>query len=277
MYSDYPATTRERLKLLDHLRVVLVEVKFSGNIGMTARALKNTAVSDLRLVAPRAELNKEAYQLAPSATDVLDRVQLHGSLGEAVADCGLVIGTTRRRGVMRRNIVSGEEAAEMVRSRLMVNKVALVFGSEDNGLDNDDLALCQWIVGLHTGSGSESFNLSHAVAILCYLINRSIIGPADHGRKLARARDLEPMYDDWTRFLLEIGFIIEADPRRMMMAIRQLFHRAALSDRDVKIVRGVLRQARWRIKNPTAPLVPRDTHQTIKRAILKQRKEEEDA
>jgi tRNA/rRNA methyltransferase len=258
VWSDYPVEVKERIKLLMGLRVVLVSAKFAGNIGMSARAMRNCGLSDLRLVAPRAELNKEAYQLAPSASEILDTARIHDTLLDAVGDCGLVIGTTRRRGVARRNMVAPEEAADMIRPALLVNRAALVFGPEDTGLSNDDLALCHWTVSMSTGSGAESFNLSHAVAIMLYLVNRAVIELDRPRHKLATSANLEAMFADLSRYLVETGFIVREDPRRMVTVMRKILHRAALSDRDVKIIRGVLRQSRWRIKNPDAPLIPRD-------------------
>ncbi len=258
MWRDYPEQARDRLKLLENLRVVLVSPKFSGNLGMTARAMKNCAVSDLRLVAPRAELNKEAYLLAPAGSDVLDTARIHDTLADAVRDCGLVIGTTRRKGVARRNVISAEEAADMLRPVLAVNQVALVFGSEDNGLSNDDLAMCHWALSMVTGSGSESFNLSHSAAIILFLANRAVVGAALDARKLASTHNLGNMFSDLERFLLETGFIRKEDPKRIMTTVRQILHRSGLSERDLKIVRGILRQARWRIANPDAELCPRD-------------------
>jgi tRNA/rRNA methyltransferase len=276
MNREHHIEPPERMERLKNLRVVLVEVKFPGNVGMTARAMKNTGLTDLRLVRPRAELNKEAYQLASGAAEVLDRARFHESLADAVGDCGMVIGTTRRSGVMRRHMVGPEQAAAMLVSPLQTNAAALVFGSEDNGLANDDLVQCQWLVGLHTGSDHESFNLSHSVAIIAYLVNRAVVAPDEPPRRLAPAHEREDFYADFERCLNEIGFMIEADPRRMMMTFRQIFHRADLSARDVRVLRGVLRQIRWRIQNPHAPLLPRDTPQEIKREIIKTRKDQRD-
>ncbi|HUT52843.1 MAG TPA: RNA methyltransferase [bacterium] len=258
MWRDYPEQAKDRLKLLDNLRVVLVSPKFPGNLGMTARAMKNCAVSDLRLVAPRAELNKEAYLLAPAGSDILDTAKIHDTLAQAVSDCGLVIGTTRRKGVARRNIITAEQAADMVRPVLAVNRVALVFGAEDNGLSNDDLSICHWMLSMTTGSEAQSFNLSHSVAIILFLINRAVVGAALDQRKLATTRNLEAMFSDIERFLLETGFIRKEDPKRIMTTVRQILHRSGLSERDIKILRGTLRQSRWRIKNPDAELYPRD-------------------
>ena len=275
MAEEHTSDFKTRLEFLDNLRVVLVSPKFSGNLGMVARAMKNTAIADLRLVAARAELNKEAYTMAPTGSDVLDEARLHDTLLEAVADCGLVIGTTRRRGVLRRNVITPEQAAEMLSVALRANRVALVLGAEDSGLSNDDLMLCHWIVGLHTGSESESFNLSHAAAILCYLINRAVT--AEEGtRRRASAVQLENMFKDIGRFLRETGFLHEQDPKRMMTMLRLMLHRAGLSDRETRILRGILRQARWRIQNPDAPLTPRDTPQPEKKQWNRARKGDED-
>ncbi len=275
MRDDFPENTRDRLKLLDNARVVLVSPKFPGNLGMTARAMTNCGFKDLRLISPRAELNKEAYQLAVIGAEILDDAIISDDLARETRDCALVVGTTRRKGGLRRNFLSPEEAADMIRSSIAVNKVAIVFGAEDNGISNEDLELCHWIVSMHTGSEQESFNLSHSVALVLYLINRAVVSHKGGPRKLARAADLEHMFEDMGLFLLEIGFIHERDPKRMVSTLKHIFHRSGLSDRDVKIIRGIMRQARWRIENPDAELVPRDTPQQIKREILKKQRGEE--
>ncbi len=255
---DFPRETKDRLALLDNVRVVISGVKFPGNIGMVARAMKNTGLSDLRLAAPRAELTREAYKRAVSGADIVDRAMIHQDIYKAVSDCGLVIGATRRRRVVRQNVLSPEECAHMLRPALVSNKAALVFGPEDTGLTNDQLALCHWVVAIHTGTDYESFNISHSAALLFYLVNRAVVGYEPMARKLAAAKDQENMFADIRRFLLEIGFIHEDDPKRMMLIIRRMLHRAALSGKEIKIIRGILRQARWRIENPKAPLEPGD-------------------
>ncbi|MFO8055678.1 MAG: RNA methyltransferase [bacterium] len=256
MYSDYPEEFHARLSLLGNIRVVLVDVKFAGNVGMAARAVKNNGLGGLHLVRPRAEFNKEAYARALSGSDILDTAAIHDNLYDALADCGLVIGTTRRRGTLRKNVLSPFQAADMVREVVPVNKIAVVFGSEESGLSNDDLALCHWLVSISTGTDFESFNLAHSVAIIGYLLNRAVAGKPKGQRKLASTENLELMFEDIQDYLLDIGFIQEKDPRRMMMAIRKILHRSGLVERDVRIIRGILRQSRWRIANPDADTAP---------------------
>jgi tRNA/rRNA methyltransferase len=250
--EEHGSTSRpELLQALGRLRVVLVDTKFSPNLGAMARILKNLGVADLRLVHPRAELNKEAYTMALGASDVLDRARFHARLPEALADCGLVIGTSRRHGVKRRNILSPRRAAEMLRPVLEAGeKAAVVFGSEDVGLSNDEAALCHWLVSIHPGTGFESLNLSHAAAIVLWEINQAVREWHPEAPKLASSRNLENMFQHLEEMLRLIGFIQEQDPRRMMLAVRHLLHRAGLSEREVKIIRGILRQTKWKMDHP---------------------------
>jgi tRNA/rRNA methyltransferase len=239
---------------LDKVRVVLVGTKFSGNLGFVARIMRNMDFSDLRLVAPRAELNKEAYTLALGGAGILDEARIHARLEQAVSDCAIVIGTSRRHGVKRKNVINPRQMAGLLRPVLEVNRAALVFGSEDVGLSNDDLAVCHWVVGIHPGPDYESLNLGHAVAILLWEINHAVREVQIASRKLASSRDQENMFKHLEQVLIETGFIQERDPRRMMILIRQMLHRASLSEREVRIIRGILRQIKWSLDHPDAEL-----------------------
>jgi len=234
---------------MDKIRVVLVNPKYSQNVGMVARAMKNFGFSDLRLVNPRCELDEDAYARAVvRAWDILASSRTHQRFEEAIKGCGLVIGTSRRMSARKKNIIGPKEMVELLKQALPANKVALVFGSEDLGLSNQEVKHCQWIVGIHPGTEFESLNLSHAVAIILYEIVFAIGSPVESRKKLADTLELERMYAHLEDVLTEIGFIEEGDPRRMMLSFRSLFNRAMLTPREVKMVRGMLRQVRWRIE-----------------------------
>ena len=256
--SEKKAGRPDFLAALERLRVVLVDPKFPPNLGAVARAMKNMGVSDLRLVHPRAELNKAAYVMALGASDILDRGRFHGKLLEAVADCGLVIGTTRRTGTQRRNLISPRAAAELLRSVLLSGEsAALVFGSEDVGLANEHVALCHGLVQIHTGTGFESLNLSHAVALVLWEINVAFREWQPPAQKLASATGFENLIRHGQEALIETGFLRKGDPKRMMLMLRQVLHRANLTEREVRILRGILRQTQWRIKHPEKEAKPR--------------------
>jgi TrmH family RNA methyltransferase len=237
------------MKALNDVRVVLVESKFSGNIGLVARVMKNLGFSDLRLVRPRAELNKEAYARAAHAAEIIDLSKISSNLLEAVSDCGLVIGTSRRYAARKKNIIGMEDLPALLRPALGKNKIAIVFGSEDCGLAGEDARLCHFMAGIRPGTEYDVFSVSHAAAIMLWEINRIAREPAHKERELASASDMEELYSRLEQFLVEIDFIEPGDPRGMMPGFRGLFNRAMLSPREASMLRGVMRKVKWRINS----------------------------
>lgn len=230
------------------VRTILVEPKYSGNIGQTARVLRNLGFSRLILVKPRCIIDAEAEKMAVGAEDLLDAVEVFDSLKEAVAGSRIVVGTTRRKGVQRRNMLEPKTMAELLVPVLQVGEASLVFGPEDRGLTNEDLACCHWLATIPTASPKPSFNVSHAVAIFLYEVAYHLLFPLP--RNMAKHENLEAMFDHLQEFLQHIGFIHESDPARMMLLVRQMFFRAGLSEREVRTIRGILRQAFWKIAHP---------------------------
>jgi tRNA/rRNA methyltransferase len=152
-------------------RIVLVSPKHAGNVGASARAMKNFGLADLWLVAPRCRIDHQARALAAHAGDVLDAATEVGSLAEALADRTVAVGTTAR---VRASEVHRAELPERVLRALHGQRGALVFGPEDTGLDNAALDRCRWIVSLPTAPYA-SLNLAQAVVVLCYLWHRQTL------------------------------------------------------------------------------------------------------
>src|SRR5262245_19204845 len=119
---------------LTNLRIVLVRPQYSGNIGAVARAMRNMGVSDLALVNPPQLHREQAETMAVHARDVLEAMQVYSSLPAAIADCGLVVGTTCRPGLYRDGAVSPRALAPHLVASATTNRIALIFGPEDSGL-----------------------------------------------------------------------------------------------------------------------------------------------
>src|SRR5512137_2098736 len=115
---------------------VLFKPQYEGNIGSTARALKNMGFADLRLVAPSASSGREAFAMAVHARDVLEAASIHKDLDSALADRTLVIGTTCRPGPYRSGARPLRESAAELAQLASSNRIAIVFGPEDSGLSN---------------------------------------------------------------------------------------------------------------------------------------------
>jgi TrmH family RNA methyltransferase len=226
---------------LDNISIVLVHTKTPANIGAVARCMMNMGLSRLILVRPPADANNDALKLAAGAEQVLNSAKRFDTLKDAVADHGLIIGTSRHRARNRRNVHSPREAAERIALHLAGNRVALVFGREVNGLEKGDLALCHELIAIPSSAVFPSLNLSHAVMIVAYelfLAARSVLPSGE--RRLARSEDFEQFFAHLQDTLRGIGFLDDANADRMMTSLRQLFGRARLEPRDVSILRGIL-------------------------------------
>jgi len=235
-------------EMFERVRVVLVEVKYPGNIGQVARVLRNFGYGKLALVKPRCMIDAESEKMAVGAESLLDAIRIYDTIEEAVKGARIVIGSTRRRGVERKNILDPRLSAELIEPVLAVGEAALLFGPEDRGLTNEDLAQCHWIASIPSGSDRPSFNLSHAVAMFLYEITYKLLLPLP--RNYALHEKYEGMFNHLEKFLDDIGFLHENDPARMMLVIRQMLYRARFSEREVRIIRGIVNQAYWRIANP---------------------------
>ncbi len=237
---------------LDNIRIVLVRTKAPGNIGAVARCMMNTGLSRLVLVRPPADPSGESVKLAVGAGEILDRAEHRPSLREAVSDCGIVVGTSRRRGRLRRNVRTPREMAGLLMPLLARNRVAIVFGSEVDGLERNDLALCQEMIAIPSSGAFPSLNLSHAVMIVAYelfLASPSPL-PAPPAEELAPSDELERFYLHLQQVLHLVGFFEEERPDRMMATLRRIFGRSRPGPRDVRVLRGILTRIEQAVRPP---------------------------
>lgn len=230
----------------ENITVVLVEPRGPRNIGSVCRAMFNFGLVDLRLVNPQTDhLLHEARQMAVKATPVLEGAKIFTSLEAALADCTLSIGTTRRFGRYREDMLHPDEAAKLLLPETVAARVAMVFGREDKGLHNAELDLCQRFVTIPTSDKLPSMNLAQAVALCLYEINKvkGELTGAEHGRKqLAANDDLERMFQHMRESLTRVGFLDPQNPDHILRAFRRILGRSGLNDREVRIMRGLFSQ-----------------------------------
>jgi len=239
------------------IRVVLVDPAHPGNIGAVARAMKNMGLMELHLVRPKAFPHEEATARASGADDVLAAARIHGEFADAIADCGLVVGTSSRHRYLSLDLVEPRECARQVAQAMQVGNVAMVFGSERFGLTNDELARCNLMVTIPTAGDYASLNLAMAVQVISYeiLLATRSGAPALPAPEVpyATADEMTRLYEHVERVLEEIDFRDRTGGGYLMARIRRLFNRAHLDQNEMNILRGVLTavQARRRIAGAT--------------------------
>ena len=231
---------------LGRIAIVLVETSSPGNLGSVARVMKNMGLDRLILVDCQADLTEEARQRARGAHDLLERAVRTSGLGAALKSFHLSVATGSRPARWFERSLRPREMAAELKALDRGHKVAIVFGPERTGLTNEHLQYCHWQVRIPTAPAFPSLNLAHAVAILAYELSQGLSeSPPKVGRRLAELGQIEAFSQDLEGCLKEIQFLKKQNPREIMMTVRQMLARASLDDRDVRILRGMLRQWKW--------------------------------
>ena len=234
--------------LRDKFSFVLFRPQSAGNIGAAARALKNMGFDDLRVVGRTALNDREAIAMAVHAGDVLASAKIFEELTDALADCSLAVGTTSRRGGYRSRATALRPAAEELTALASSNKIAIIFGREDRGLTNRELKLCNRLITIPTSPDYASLNLAQAVMVVAYELMMAGNESAAASRlapQFVEASVSDPMLERMADALVSIGFIPDDNPDHIMFAIREIFGRSGLTEREVEILNGMARQMRW--------------------------------
>ncbi|HEU4655795.1 MAG TPA: RNA methyltransferase [Steroidobacteraceae bacterium] len=240
------------------VRIVLVDPHHPGNIGATARAMKNMGLRELHLVRPKLFPNPEAIARASGADDILETAHVHEEFESAIAECGLVVGTSARQRHLPWDLTEPRECAARIVQDAKIGNVAVVFGSERFGLTNVELARCNLLVTIPTSSEYSSLNLAMAVQVIAYEIWLAMRpgAPAAAPREvpLASAAEMTRLYEHIETVLNEIDFRDRTGGGHLMARIRRLFNRAQLDRNEMNILRGILTavQAKRRPAKKTA-------------------------
>ncbi|HEX2494163.1 MAG TPA: RNA methyltransferase [Steroidobacter sp.] len=226
------------------IRIVLVDTNHPGNIGATARAMKNMGLHELHLVRPKFFPNPDASARASGADDVLEAARVHERFEDAIDECGIVVGTSARQRHLPWELVEPRACAERVVQAGRAGHAAIVFGAERTGLTNVELARCNLLLTIPTSTQYSSLNLAMAVQVIAYelwLASRpQAPPPAPLDVPLATAEEMARFYEHFERVLEEIDFRDRTGGGHLMERIRRLFNRAQLDQNEMNILRGVL-------------------------------------
>lgn len=229
--------------MLDQVRIVLVETSHSGNIGSAARAMKTMGLCRLYLVAPKAEVDGHSIALAAGASDILRDAVICDDLQQAIGDCSLVVGTSARNRSQSWPQLDARTAGTKLAEEANCGSVALVFGRENHGLNNDELQQCHYHVSIPANPEYSSLNLAQAVQLLCYEIRMAALiqvpVEASPLSTRASAEQLEACYQHLERALIHSQFLNADNPSAVMTKLRRLFNRARPEAQEVNILRGI--------------------------------------
>lgn len=248
---------------LDNVRIVLVNTSHPGNIGAVARAMKNMGLRQLYLVAPQNYPAGEAVRRASNAVDVLDAAVVVDTFDQAIADCGLVIGTSARERTIPWPLLDPRRACAQAYREASRQPVALVFGREDRGLTNEELQKCQLHIHIPSNPEYSSLNIGMAVQVIAYEMRMLHVGGelpdsamTDWDFPFAGGEDVERFFAHLEAALAEMGFLKADAPKQTAARLRRLFQRTRLDAMEINMLRGILSSAQYWVRKAKGE--PRD-------------------
>ncbi|EGR2418289.1 tRNA (cytosine(32)/uridine(32)-2'-O)-methyltransferase TrmJ [Vibrio cholerae] len=232
--------------MLERVKVVLVGTTHSGNIGSAARAMKVMGLSQMVLVDPQCQVDAQAIALAAGASEIALNAQIYPTLEAAVADCGLVVGTSARSRTLEWPMLEPRECGEKLISEANQHIVAMVFGRERTGLTNEELQLCHYHVCVPANPEYSSLNLAMAVQLLSYEVRMAYLALQQSSQsstlqeEYPRHQELERFYAHLEQVIMQTEFISAQQPGQVMNKLRRMFTRARPEAQEINILRGIL-------------------------------------
>lgn len=230
--------------------IILVRPQMGQNIGAAARAMLNFGLGEMRLVAPRDGWpNEDARAMASRADEVLEHATVFETVGDAVADLHRIYATTARGRELAKPIMQPREAAE-TGHRLIAGgeRVGFLFGGERAGLNNDDVALANAIIHVPANPAFASLNLAQAVLLVSYEWRMAAGMPLHlEGQMLeaepATSGQMQAFLDFMSTELDSSGLFASTLGKRpiMLRNLRSMFHRAKLTEQEVRTLFGMMR------------------------------------
>lgn len=225
--------------------VVLNRPQNRFNVASVIRAMRNFGLENLRLVEPSEFDPFRLEGIAHGTGDVIERVKVFDTLDAALADCTHVVGLTARFRTAKRNTQTAREAAPEILEASLSGLAALLLGTEDKGLTNDELDLCHRAVTIETTAEHPSLNLAHAFALMAYelFLASGESRPFKPPRRVAESAtqdDLERLSADIERSLDAIEFFKSKKPANIMRTVRGLLHRVPMDKREAKLVKAMV-------------------------------------
>lgn len=246
---------------LTHVRIVMVNTTLPANIGSALRAMKTMGLSQLVLVAPKTYPHPDIDALAAGAQDLIEKIKIVDTLEEAIQDCHIVFGTSARSRTIPWPLLDARPAAELSMDAV-INKqqeIAIVFGREDRGLTNEELALANYHLTIPVNIEYGVLNVAQAIQVICYEMRMATLGQEqndqassdsqkmqvtekiemDWDEPLVNHQQMQEFYPHLEKMLVDIEFLDPQNPRLLPLRLRRLFGRVQLDRMEYHLLRGI--------------------------------------
>ena len=241
-------------KNFSNLKVILVEPNGPLNVGSVARLCSNFEVDELRIVSPKCDIfSLDAKKMALKGQKFLDNCKIFYNLENSIFDCDLVLASCGRIDVSKDSFFeSSEDVFNWTTSFKKINNLAIIFGREDSGLTNDELLLANKTFNIPTSKNNPSLNLSHAVSIALYELNKSSKKNLNEELEvfnLASSKQIHDSFLEIEELLLRVGYLLKHTSRAKIGKFKDYISRTNTSMHEINILRGIVHQIKWFLNN----------------------------
>ena len=241
-------------KNFSNLKVILVEPNGPLNVGSVARLCSNFEVDELRIVSPKCDIFcLEAKKMALKGQKFLEHSKIFDNLEKAIFDCDLVLASCGRIDVSKNSFYeSSEDIFDWTLSFKKINNLAIIFGREDRGLTNSELLLANKTFNIPTSQNNRSLNLSHAVSIVLYELNK--FSKKNQNKELevfnlASSKQIHDSFVEIEEMLLSVGYLLKHTSRTKISKFKNYIMRANTSMHEINVLRGIVHQINWFLNN----------------------------
>ena len=237
-----------------NLKLILVEPSGPLNVGSIARLCANFDVNELRIVSPKCDIfSLETKKMALKGQRYLEKCEIFNNIEHAISDCDLVLASSGRIEIGKdQSFESPEVITKWISSFYKVNNLAILFGREDRGLTNKELLLAHKVFNIPTSHSYPSLNLSHAVSIILYELNKTFKSSSDEDLKvfnLASSPHINESFIEIEQLLNMVGYLLKHTSMSKISKFKKYILRANTSTHELNVLRGIVRQINWFLNN----------------------------
>jgi len=233
--------------MLDQFKIVLSHTTHPGNIGAAARAMKVMGLSQFALVNPSKFPSAEATERASKASDILANATVYTDIHQAIADCRLVVGASVRTRTLPSRLVTPRELVSIIKQNLENTPIAILFGTENSGLTNDELHLCHYQVYIPTNPDYSSLNLASAVQLLSYELRLAFSNMQQlpetrviANEQVVSREQLNGLLQHFEKVMTATGYLNPGHRKQIDNRMSRLFSKATITESENRLLRGFL-------------------------------------
>lgn len=235
--------------MLSQIKIVMVQTTLPANIGSALRAMKTMGLAQLVLVAPKHFPHPDIDALSAGASNLIAQIQVVETLADAIADCQTVFATSARQRHLPWTLLDARQASHYAISAVQhQQKVAIVFGREDRGLTNEELALATHHLTIPVNEEYGVLNVAQAIQVVCYELRMAMLQPSVQAvpqveywdEPLVNQQQMQQFYAHFEQVLHDLDLFDPQNPRLLPLRLRRLFGRIQLDTVEYHLLRAML-------------------------------------